>query len=199
MHVAALDKLAESLGRLPGVGRRSAGRMAARLAAEPDGLAALLASSLESVRREVRFCSRCGTLTTTDHDPCLYCTDTTRDGSVLCVVEESSDVEAIEETGAYQGRYHVLGGRISPLRGEGPNDIRLRALIRRVREDKVTEVILALNTDMEGEATAGLIRGLLRERGVRVTHPAYGLPAGSGVRYADAVTLGRALEGRNET
>lgn len=196
--MSALDNLAEALSRLPGVGRRSAERMAVKLASDPDRLAAALAAAIERVRRDVRFCSRCGTLTTVDRDPCLYCTDSSRESTLLCVVEDSSDVEAIEATGVFLGRYHVLMGRISPLRGEGPNDIRLRALVKRVREENISEVILALNTDLEGEATAGLIGGLLRERGVRVTHPAYGIPAGSGVRYADEVTLGRALKGRRD-
>lgn len=198
MRVAALDKLTDALSRLPGIGRRSAARMAVKLASEPERLAGPLAAALEAVLRDVRFCSLCGALTSAERDPCSYCTDATREGSVLCVVEDPSDIDAIEETAAFHGRYHVLMGRISPLRGEGPNDIRLRGLVRRVREENVKEVVLALNTDLEGEATAGFVGGLLRERGVRVTHPAYGIPAGSGVRYADAVTLGRALEGRRE-
>jgi recombination protein RecR len=199
MSIEALEKLTDALSRLPGIGRRSAGRMAVKLAADPDRLGAMLASALEQVRREVRFCERCGALTSVDRDPCLFCTDVRRDSKVLCVVEDPADIDVVEETGVYRGRYHVLMGRISPIRGEGPNDIRLRALVKRVREEGVEEVVLALNTDLEGEATAGLISGLLRERGVRVTHPAYGIPAGSGVRYADAVTLGRAFEGRRET
>lgn len=198
MSLEALEKLTEALSRLPGIGRRSAGRMAVKLAAEPDRMAAALVSALDQVRREVRFCGTCGALTSVDRDPCVYCTDAGRDHTLLCVVEDPADIDAIEETGAFAGRYHVLLGRISPLRGEGPNDIRLRALIKRVREEGVREVVLALNTDLEGEATAGLVRALLRERGVRVTHPAYGIPAGSGVRFADAVTLGRALAGRRE-
>ncbi|MFU8779945.1 MAG: recombination mediator RecR [Kiritimatiellia bacterium] len=198
MSLEALDKLTDALSRLPGIGRRSASRMAVKLAADPQRLGALLAAALDQVRREVRFCGRCGALTSVERDPCLYCTDHARDQKVLCVVEDPSDIDVIEETGVYRGRYHVLMGRISPLRGEGPNDIRLRTLVRRVREEGVAEVVLALNTDLEGEATAGFIAVLLQERGVRVTHPAYGLPAGSGVRYADAVTLGRALEGRRD-
>jgi recombination protein RecR len=198
MSLDSLDKLADALSKLPGIGRRSAGRMAVKLASEPDKLAAQLAGALDAVRRDVRFCGRCGSLTSVDRDPCRYCTDVSRENHFLCVVEDPADVDAIEQTGAFHGRYHVLLGRISPMRGEGPNDIRLRALISRVRKEGIKEVLLALNTDLEGEATAGFVAGLLRERGVSVTQPAYGIPAGSGVRFADAVTLGRALEGRRE-
>lgn len=198
MSLDALEKLTDALRRLPGIGRRSAERMAVRLASEPDTLAVQLSQALESVRREVRFCQTCGALTSADRDPCVYCTDGSRDGRVLCVVEDPADIQAIEETGMFRGRYHVLLGRISPLRGEGPNDIRIRALIKRVREESMGEVVLALSTDLEGEATASFIAGLLRERGVYVTQPAYGIPAGSGVRFSDAITLGRALGGRRE-
>jgi len=198
MSLEALERLTDALTRLPGIGRRSAGRMAVKLASEPERLAATLAGALDQVRREVRFCGTCGALTSVDRDPCTYCTDASREGNVFCVVEDPADIDAIEETGTFHGRYHVLLGRISPLRGEGPNDIRLRALIRRVRTEGIREVVLALNTDLEGEATASLVAGLLRERGVLVTHPAYGIPAGSGVRFADSITLGRALEGRRE-
>ena len=198
MSLDALEKLTDALRRLPGIGRKSAERMAVRLASEPDKLAILLSQALEEVRRDVRFCQTCGALTSVDRDPCPFCTDGSRQADLLCVVEDPADILAIEESGSFRGRYHVLLGRISPLRGEGPNDIRLRALIKRVREQGIREVVLALNTDLEGEATANFIAGLLRERGVVVTQPAYGLPAGSGVRFADAVTLGRALVGRRD-
>ncbi len=196
MSLDALEKLTDALRRLPGIGRRSAERMAVKLASEPEQLAAQLAQALDQVRRDVRFCQICGSLTSVDRDPCAYCTDGNRDAHVLCVVEDPADIQSIEETGTFHGRYHVLLGRISPLRGEGPNDIRLRALIKRVRTEKIEEVVLALNTDLEGEATASFIAELLHERGVVVTQPAYGIPAGSGVRFADAVTLGRAFSGR---
>jgi len=198
MRVAALDVLAVALGRLPGVGRRSAERMAMKLASEPERLIAPLIQALETTREQVRFCSRCGTVTEIGCDPCRLCTDVARDGRKLCVVEDPADVLAIEATGTFRGRYHALMGRISPMRGDGPNDIRLRELVRRVREEGIDEVVLALNTDLESEATAGLIAGLLRERGARVTRLAYGIPAGSGIRYADSVTLERALAGRRE-
>ena len=198
MRVAALDALAVALGRLPGVGRRSAERMAMKLASEPERLIEPLLQALETTREQVRFCSRCGVVTEIGCDPCRLCTDVARDGRKLCVVEDPADVLAIEATGTFRGRYHALMGRISPMRGDGPNDIRLRELVRRVREEGIDEVVLALNTDLESEATAGLIAGLLRERGARVTRLAYGIPAGSGIRYADSVTLERALAGRRE-
>ncbi len=198
MSLDALEQLTDALRRLPGIGRRSAERMAVKLASEPEKLAAQLCHALEVVRRDVRFCQHCGALTSSDRDPCAYCTDGNRDANVLCVVEDPADIQSIEETGTFHGRYHVLLGRISPLRGEGPNDIRLRALIKRVRTEGIQEVVLALNTDLEGEATARFIAALLHERGVVVTQPAYGIPAGSGVRFADVVTLERALTGRRE-
>ncbi len=196
MSLDALDQLTDALRRLPGIGRRSAERMAVKLASEPDALAVQLSQALDAVRRDVRFCQQCGSLTSTDRDPCAYCTDGNREGTLLCVVEDPADIQVIEETGSFHGRYHVLLGRISPLRGEGPNDIRLRALIKRVRTEGIKEVVLALNTDLEGEATARFIADLLHERGVVVTQPAYGIPAGSGVRFADVVTLERAFSGR---
>lgn len=198
MSLDSLDKLTDALSKLPGIGRRSAGRMAVKLASDPERLAAQLAGALDAVRRDVRFCSECGALTSFERDPCAYCTDVSRDSHLLCVVEDPADIDAIEQTGVFHGKYHVLLGRISPMRGEGPNDIRLRALIKRVRAAGIEEVLLALTTDLEGEATAGFIAGLLRERGVSVTQPAYGIPAGSGVRFTDAITLGRALEGRRD-
>jgi recombination protein RecR len=198
MGVPALDSLSAALSRLPGVGRRSAERMAMKLASEPERLIAPLLSALEMTRDDVRFCSRCGAVTAVDHNPCRLCTDVARDASQLCVVEDPSDVLAIEQTGTFRGRYHALMGKISPMRGEGPNDIRLRALVKRVREEGIEEVVLALNTDLESEATASFVGGLLRERGIKVTRLAYGIPAGSGIRYADTITLERALAGRQE-
>lgn len=198
MSVPALEALAGALSRLPGVGRRSAERMAMKLAAEPDRLIGPLITALEATREEVRFCTRCGALTEIGRMPCRLCTDPAREGTLLCVTEEPSDIAAIEATGVFRGRYHALMGKISPMRGDGPNDIRLRELVRRVREEGIAEVVLALNTDLESEATASLAASLLRERGVKVTRLAYGIPVGSGVRYADAVTLERAVTGRQE-
>ena len=196
MALQGLDNLTRSLSRLPGVGRRSAERMAMKLAADPEGLILPLIGALEETRRTISFCSRCGAMTAVENDPCRLCTDSKRDGTVVCVVEDPSDIVAMETTGSYTGRYHALMGKISPMRGDGPNDIRIRALVRRIKDEAIEEVLLALNTDIESEATAGLIAEILKARGVRVTRLAYGIPAGSGIRYADAVTLDRAIQGR---
>ena len=198
MALQGLDNLTRSLSRLPGVGRRSAERMAMKLASDPEGLILPLVAALEETRRTVSFCSRCGAMTAVEHDPCRLCTDASRDASVICVVEDPSDIVAMESTGSFRGRYHALMGKISPMRGDGPNDIRIRELVRRIKSEGITEVVLALNTDIESEATAGLIAGILKERGICVTRLAYGIPAGSGIRYADSVTLDRAIRGRQE-
>lgn len=193
-----LDNLAQELSRLPGVGRRSAERMAMRLAAEPERLIRPLISALKDTMDAVRFCSRCGSVTDVEHNPCRLCVSDRRDASILCVVEDPGDITSIESTGVYRGRYHALMGRISPMRGDGPNDVRIRELIRRVKDEQIAEVLLALNTDLESEATAGLIADLLKARGVRVSRIAYGIPVGSGIRYADEITLERAIAGRSE-
>ncbi len=170
-----------------------------KLASEPDGLIAPLMAALEETRQSVSFCSRCGALTEAGRDPCRLCTDPMRQSDQLCVVEDPSDIAALETTGAYTGRYHALLGKISPMRGEGPNNIRIQALLKRVQDEEIKEVVLALNTDLESEATASFIADILRKRGVKSTRLAYGIPAGSGVRYADSVTLERAIKGRQET
>lgn len=196
MAVQGLENLSMWLAKLPGIGRRSAERMALKLAANPEKLILPLVAALEETRRTVSFCSKCGCVTDAERDPCRLCTDPSRDGSVVCVVEDPSDIVALESTGAYSGRYHALMGKISPMRGDGPNDIRIRALVRRIREEGISEVLLALNTDIESEATASLIAEILKERGVSVTRLAYGIPAGSGIRYADSITLERAIKGK---
>jgi recombination protein RecR len=198
MALQGLDKLTRALSKLPGVGRRSAERMAMKLAADPEGLILPLIDALEETRQTITFCSRCGAMTESGRDPCRLCTDPARDGSVVCVVEDPSDIVALESTGAYTGRYHALMGKISPMRGEGPNDIRIRSLVRRIKEEGIKEVLLALNTDVESEATAGLIGEILKARGIRTTRLAYGIPAGSGIRYADTITLDRAIRGRQD-
>jgi recombination protein RecR len=172
--------------------------MALKLAANPDRMIVPLMDALDETRRSVAFCSRCGAVTGVGVDPCRLCTDASRDGSVVCVVEEPADIAALEETGVFRGRYHALMGRISPARGNGPNDVRIKALVRRVKSEQFQEVMLALNTDIESEATAGLIADVLHGRGVKVTRLAYGIPAGSGIRYADHVTLERAIKGKQE-
>ena len=195
----ALDKLTACLSRLPGVGRRSAERMASRLARNRSNLCAELADALRDVAATVRCCSRCGSLTPATEDPCRLCTDTRRDGSMLCVVEDPSDITAIEQSGGYRGRYHALMGKMSPMQGDGPGDLRIQALLARVRDEGIEEVVLALNTDVESDATASFVGALLHKDGKKVTRLAYGLPAGSGIKYSDPVTLSRAMRGRQET
>ena len=192
-----LVRVTECLSKLPGVGRRSAERMALRLARDSKGLVDGLIDSLTEMRDKVRFCSQCGGLSHMDQDPCLICSDDTR-RAVLCVVEEPSDILSIERSGEFNGYYHVLAGRISPMRGEGPDDIRLKELVARIESQKIEEVILALNTDVEGEATTSLIIRILASRDVEITRLASGIPAGSGIVYSDPVTLARALSGRRK-
>lgn len=191
-----LDRLIPLLARLPGVGRRSAERMAWALARDPSGLARDLAAALADAAQRVVLCSRCGYVTQRGEDPCRLCTDPRRDDHVLCVVEEPTDILWIERAGAYRGRYHALLGRISPQRGEGVPQIRLDALLARLKPEGIQEVILALNADTEGEATAHFIQEAVAGQGVKVTRLARGLPSGSGVGYADSHTLAQALQHR---
>jgi recombination protein RecR len=192
----SLDRLMACFSRLPGVGRRSAERMAMRLVRQPDGLMADLIHALQQVQRSVRCCSRCGNVTAVEDDPCRLCTSPSRDGNVLCIVEDPSDIASIEASGGYRGRYHALMAKLSPLRGEGLANMRVKGLLQRLDEEKFEEVILATNTDVEGDATAAYLSELLQKRGVRVSRLAYGLPAGSGIAYSDGVTLARAIKGR---
>ncbi len=191
-----LDRLTAALSRLPGVGRRSAERMAYRLAWDPDGVLRELLDALREAQSHVRLCGRCGGITTAAQNPCRLCTNTARDSGVLCVVQDPSDIIAIERTGSYKGRYHALMGIISPMHGEGPRDLRLASLIKRIADERFEEVILALGTDVESESTASYITELLKSQPVRVTRLASGIPAGSGIGYADPVTLSRAVRGR---
>ena len=191
-----MGRLIAALARLPGVGRKSAERMAMHLARDPGGLARALLTALDDVRGAVRMCSRCGYVTTTTADPCALCTDGSRDDTRLCVVEDPGDITALERSGGYRGRYHSLMGKLSPMRGEGPGTMRVAELLARVRGEGVQEVILALNTDVDSDATAGYLMERLAESGVTVTRLAFGLPVGSGIGYSDPVTLARALEGR---
>ncbi len=194
----SLDRLTHCLGKLPGVGRRSAERMAIKLVRDREGLLQELVESLREVGERMRGCGRCGSITTVDRDPCTLCTSPRRDATLLCVVEDPNDIVLIERTGQYHGRYHALMGRLSPMRGEGRADIRVEALVARVREEGFAEVILATNTDVEGESTASYLVEVLRPLDVAVSRLALGLPAGSGIRYADAVTLGKAISYRHE-
>lgn len=191
--IAPIAELERCLARLPGFGRRSASRAALALVREKARLLDPLALAISDARESVRTCSRCGAFTTAECDPCGLCTDETRDGSVLCVVEEPSDIVSVEATGAFKGRYHALGGKLSPSRRMGPERLRFAELADRVVREGFTEVLLALSTDMEGDATAGYAAEILGGTGVRVTRLAFGLPADSGIAYSDPLTLKRAI------
>ncbi len=193
--IPALDALTACLGKLPGVGRRSAERLALSLASQP-ALRRELEAALSEVGSQVGLCSRCGALTRSGEDPCRLCSDPARDGSVVCVVEDPGAVLQIERAGAYRGRYHVLGGTLSPGQGTGPQALRVDALVARIGAESIGEVIVALNMDVESEATASFLRERLAALPVTVSRPAMGIPAGGGIAYSDAVTLGRALRAR---
>jgi recombination protein RecR len=195
--VPQIDSLIRALSKLPGLGRRSAERAALALLRKPDTVMDGLIEALREARAEVCCCSLCGGFTACDRDPCALCSDVSRDGTLLCVVEEPSDIFAIERSGGFRGRYHALLGKLSPARQTGPGELRLKALADRVTVGgEVREVLLALSTDMEGDATAGYIGEMLKGSGVRVTRLAFGLPADSGVGYSDPLTLKRAINGR---
>lgn len=194
----ALDRLTAALAKLPGVGKRSAERMALALVRNRGGLSEALGGALEAVRATVCCCRRCGAVTARDADPCRLCTSSTRDATLLCVVEDVGDILRIEASGGFRGRYHALMGKLSPMRAQGPAELRVQALLKRLDDEPIREVILALSTDVEGDATASYLAEQLRARAVAVTRPASGLPAGSGIAYSDAVTLVRALKGRAE-
>lgn len=190
--------MAAAFARLPGVGTRSAARMAQKVARNAAGLGSELIAALQDVKTQVRACSLCGALTTRDRDPCRICSDPGREKQLLCVVEDSGDIALIEQAGAFRGRYHALLGKLSAMRGEGPENPRMVRLIKRVRDEGVREVILALNTDVESDATAAYLGELLRPLGVKISRPAQGLPAGSGIAYADPLTLSRAFHARQD-
>ena len=196
--LAPIENLVRNLGRLPGLGRRSAGRAALALVREPERLLEPLVAALRDAQANVCACARCGAFTVRGEDPCALCTDATRDGGVVCVVEEAADVVTIESSGAFRGRYHVLAGKLSPARRCGPDRLRIAELKDRIAREGFGEVLLALSTDMEGDATAGYLVEALREfpssaAPVRVTRLAFGLPADSGVAYSDPLTLRRAI------
>ena len=194
MYEGAVQDLIDELGRLPGVGPKSAQRIAFHLlAAEPVDVERL-AATLIRVKNEVKFCSICGNVA--QADVCRICNDVRRDPAVICVVEEPKDVVAIERTRELRGRYHVLGGAISPIDGVGPDDLRIRELLTRLQDGVVTELILATDPNLEGEATATYLARLVTPMGIAVSRLASGLPVGGDLEYADEVTLGRAFEGR---
>lgn len=191
-----IEALIGRLVRLPGIGRRSAQRLAFHLARQKPEELEELARAIARLPRDLRTCSRCGNLSAAEL--CGICADPRRDDTLLCVVEQPENLASIERSGGFRGVYHVLGGAISPLRSVGPDDLRIDGLVARVETGGVTEVILATNPTVEGEATALYIARLLRGRGVRVTRPATGLPVGGDLEYVDDVTLSRALAARRE-
>ena len=191
-----LELLVEELTKLPSIGQKSAQRLAMHLLRVPKEDALRLAEAIRAVKERVGFCSVCGNFS--ESDPCLICSDPARDAAVICVVEQPVDVLAFERTGQYRGRYHVLGGALSPLEGTHPEDLRIPQLLKRLNGGEVREIILATNPNVAGEATALYLSRLLGPLGLRVTRIARGVPMGSDLEYSDMVTLARALEGRRE-
>jgi recombination protein RecR len=192
----AVSRLVDEFSRLPGIGPKTASRLTFYLLRAPVEQSQSLGEAVLELRERIQFCSRCYNITETD--PCPVCGDARRDQVSLCVVEEPLDVLAIERTGEFRGLYHVLHGAISPVEGIGPEDLRIRELVERIRVEPIREVILATNPSLEGEATAMYVRRQLYPLGVRITRLARGLPMGGDLEYADAITLARALEGRQE-
>jgi recombination protein RecR len=190
----ALDRLVTLLTKLPGVGKKSAGRMAYHILETSPDYARNLAEELAGLHRAIKRCSVCGAFTETD--PCSICTDSGRDASLLCVVERPQDVRIIDESREFHGRFHVLGGLIAPLEGIGPDDLNLGQLLSRVRKEGVREVILAMNPTLEGDTTALYLQKLLKDTGAEVTRLASGLPVGGDLEYADRLTLSRSFRGR---
>ncbi len=196
IYAGPVQDLIDELGRLPGVGPKSAQRIAFHLLKLPSQDALRLATAIAIVKERVSFCQTCFNIA--EGDACSMCTDDRRDSSVICVVEEPRDIVAIEKTGEFRGRYHVLQGAISPIEGIGPDQLRVSELLARLGDDTVTEIILCTNPNIEGEATAMYLSRLLKPMGLKVTRIASGLPVGGDLEYADELTLGRALEGRRE-
>lgn len=192
--MSAIDDLVTELSRLPTIGRKSALRLVYHLLRQPDEQSRRLAGALVALVERIRPCTECGNLT--EESPCALCSDPRRDKALVCVVEEASDIPAIERTGEYRGLYHVLGGRLAPLDGVGPEDLSVDALVRRVTEGGVTEVIIATNPKLEGEATALYVQERLQGSGAVVSRLARGLPVGGDLEYADGVTIVQALAAR---
>lgn len=189
-----ISEMSAALGQLPGIGPRSAERLALYLAQTDSDAVRTLGETLARCREAVVVCDTCGSLA--DRQPCSICDDLQRDGSTVCLVEGATDILSLEKAGTFRGRYHVLGGRISPLDGVEPEDLRIVELEGRIEKEGVKEIVLALSSDVEGDATSHYLAKRLGEKGVRVTQVAHGLPAGSGLEFADELTLSRALEGR---
>lgn len=192
----SITALIAALNQLPGVGPRSAERIALHLVQADAAAVKNLADSMLQAREKIKFCSICGALT--EQSPCPLCADTRRDASLVCVVERAVDILSIEKAASYRGKFHVLGGRISPLDGVEPEDLRIAELENRLAREPIREIIIALSTDVEGEATSSYLAKRLARPGLKISRIAYGLPAGSGLEYADELTLSRALDGRRE-
>jgi len=193
---ASLQNLVEQFKRLPGIGAKSAQRLAFHILKTPREEAEQLCNAIREVKDRVTYCSVCNNIT--DIDPCVFCVDTARDHQVICVVEEPQNVHVIEKTGRFRGVYHVLLGALSPLHGVGPDDLKIKGLLTRIDHGGAEEIILATNPTVEGEATAIYLARLVKPLGVRVTRIATGIPVGSDLEYADELTMGKAMEGRRE-
>ncbi|HAE61102.1 MAG TPA: recombination protein RecR [Eubacteriaceae bacterium] len=192
----SLSKLINELARLPGIGNKTAQRLAMHLLKVPKQESEALAKAIIDAKNKIKYCSKCFNIT--DEDPCRICNDSKRDPKTICVVQEPKDIIAIEKTRDYRGKYHVLQGAISPMDGIGPNDIRIKELIQRLQNEDVEEVIVATNPTIEGEATAMYLSKLIKPSGIKVTRIAHGIPVGGDLEYADEVTLAKSLEGRHE-
>ncbi|RQD73254.1 MAG: recombination protein RecR [Candidatus Syntrophonatronum acetioxidans] len=196
VYSRAMARLVEAFNKLPGVGPKTAQRLAYFILKLPREEVEDISQALIEARDKITFCSRCGNFT--EEQPCHICRDKGRDPEVICVVQEPRDLLAMEKTGEYRGNYHVLQGAISPIDGVGPDNLRIKELLERVQKEKVKEIILATNPNVEGEATAMYISRLMKPLGIKITRIAHGLPVGGDLEYADEVTLARALEGRRE-
>ena len=195
-YAAPIEKLIEEFSKLPGVGNKTAQRLAFHVLNIPREEACQLAQSIVEAKEKIKQCSICQNIT--DVDPCNICRDSKRDDGIICVVQESRDIVAIEKTREFKGKYHVLHGAISPMDGIGPNDIYIKELLQRLQGDEVKEIILGTNPSIEGEATAMYIAKLVKPLGIKVTRLAHGIPIGGDLEYTDEITLSKALEGRTE-
>jgi len=194
VYEGAVQELIDELGRLPGVGPKSAQRIAFHILESNAEDMSRLASAIVTVKEKVKFCQVCGNVT--EQETCNICRDPRRDPTMICVVEESKDVIAVERTRSFRGRYHVLGGAINPIAGVGPDQLRIRELLSRLSDEQISEIIIATDPNLEGEATATYLVRMLKTLGITVTRLASGLPVGGDLEYADEITLGRAFEGR---
>jgi recombination protein RecR len=196
MLPASITALISALNQLPGIGPRSAERLALHLVQTESAAVKQLAEAMLQAREKVQFCTTCGALT--EQSPCPVCADTRREAALVCVVERAVDILSLEKSGTFHGKYHVLGGKISPLDGVEPDDLRIGELEKRLGREPIREIVIALGTDVEGDATSHYLARRLARPGLKISRIAYGLPAGSGLEFADELTLSRALEGRRE-